>query len=120
MKTLILTLTKLLLFLGSATAQSLGDYRTKNTTGNWENASSWEELSSFLILIPVWVDASSAPTGSRTVYIRSGQTITLKGGAACAGFSLTGTVNLGSNALTINGAAAFNTGGKLVANGQSG
>lgn len=118
MKTLTLTALLSILFCSSH-AQSLGDYRTKNSTGNWGDASSWEELTTFLILIPVWADASSAPSSSRTVYIRSGHTINLNGTANCAGMDLSGTVNLGSNTLNIYGSVTYNTGGKLVANGQS-
>lgn len=50
-------------------SQSLGDYRS-NGSGNWSNTGIWQKYNG-----TTWVSASTPPTGSETITIRSGDSI---------------------------------------------
>lgn len=89
--------TKLLLIIAlistfGVLSQNIGDYRSKNASGNWDTAASWEVYNG-----SSWVDATNYPgqvNGTYAVEIRSGQTI----------INPPGTNNGNSfGALTING-----------------
>lgn len=99
-------------------AQGLGDYRSRNSSGTWGSASSWERLVPFLIILTQWEVPSTPPSGSDNVYIQSGHTMNMAAAASGSNIYLSGTLSPGSNVLTINGNVYY-TGGKISANGSS-
>lgn len=108
----------IVLFPLLSNAQVLGDYRTKNTNASWSTASDWQVLEPFLIIFTAWNDATVPPPSTVSVYIQSGHTATMTSNQTCNNLSLTGSVNIGSNTLTVNGTIGF-SGGNLVSNGSS-
>ncbi|MFT5715080.1 MAG: hypothetical protein ACI9WT_001656 [Flavobacterium sp.] len=81
-------------------AQANGDYRSKVTTGNWTDPTSWERWSG-----SAWIEATPAQgypgefTGTGTVLIESGHTISI---------GTTGITTTPIGTLTINGSLILN------------
>lgn len=90
-----------ILFFTITYTQSVGDYRS-NGTGNWSNAGLWQRFNG-----TTWVSATTPPTGSETITIRSTDSIFIN-----AVVNLTGTLKNegklgGTSSLTVKSGGLY-------------
>ncbi len=91
-----------------------GDYRTKST-GNWDNASTWQTRSS-----STWSDTGTPPSSANNIYVQEGHTITINvATAACKNLNAnkTGVIEIGANTLEVSGKLRAYTGTAIIAIG---
>jgi len=117
------------LFLGvlislASFGQSLNDYRSNVTTGNWNALGSWQRYNG-----TDWVAATALPgatVNNGNVLIRDGHTITVTAAPTNAISSLTvgegdsGSLNIGAFAVTVTGAVSISAGASLTKTSATG
>src|SRR3990172_7221484 len=70
-RTMFLVVGPVMLLVGTTFAQSVGDYQSA-ANGNWNAAATWQRWNG-----SVWATASTPPTGSETITVLNGDTVSI-------------------------------------------
>nr|WP_314895940.1 T9SS sorting signal type C domain-containing protein [uncultured Flavobacterium sp.] len=117
-KKLLLTIF-LLLVQTAVLAQTLGDYRSNVTSGNWTTLTSWQYYNGTSWVTPSGTSPQGYPgqfAGTYAVLIQTGHTITM--GTADLTTATMGTVTI-SGALVLDGGSGAGAGGTFTINTQN-